>query len=83
MEEYTSFGNRLYLYDYTDSDTKSYPIRTTDERLELIRKMPDGRELNLCFQDERSVLRPTQKRKLRQRVNFAQPDEFHIIRLFL
>lgn len=80
VEEYTSFGNRLYLHDYTDSDTKSYPIRTTDELLELIRKMPDGRELNLCFQDERSVLRPTQKRKQRQRVNFAQLDEFHVIR---
>lgn len=60
IEEYISYGNKLYILDYSGEYGKwpTYPFQTTDEFLELQEKLKDCRLLCVKFENNREVYRP-------------------------
>lgn len=62
VEEYVSWGNRIFVVDYAD-DRRRYPVRTTQELLEVLKMFGDSPDLGVVFGDKRKLYRPTKAKR--------------------
>jgi len=65
IEAYISYGNSLYILDYSSTDIHNWPtysFNTTDSFLELMASLEDSPELSIKFSDSRQVYRPRRER---------------------
>lgn len=63
VEEYTAWGNRLLVMDYS-ADYTGYPVRTTEELLAVLEKFKGNRNIGMTFQDKRKVYRLKRTRRM-------------------
>lgn len=77
IEEYTSFGNRMYLLDYSDDvdNWPRYAFTTTDQFLQLIEQLKDRRLLCVQFANNRKVFRPK-----RNKIDHRQANQYFILK---
>ena len=59
VEEYVSWGNRIFVIDYAD-DRRKYPVRTTQELLDTLNQLAGSLDIGVVFGDKRKLYRPRQ-----------------------
>jgi len=86
IEEYVSFGNGLYIHDYSSdamSAWETHYFRTTEEFLALLERLQGRPRLNLCFADKREVCRPVRQRQKAERIDYQALAEYFVLKFDL
>ncbi|MBR0277900.1 MAG: hypothetical protein IJQ50_05530 [Clostridia bacterium] len=82
IEEYVAMGNSPYILDYSkDMDEwKEYPFKTTDEFKKLLKELKGSKNLNVAFEDNRSVNKPFITPKTSK---IKDADKYYVLKGFL
>lgn len=82
IEDYVSYGNRMFILDYSDKieDWKEYPFATTEEFLGLIDCLAQRACLSVKFGNNRKVYRPKMHRASSRRPDLSSLLEFFVLR---
>lgn len=82
IEEYVSFGNGFYIFDYSPKETKDwkrYPFRTTDEFLSILKGLTSN-FIALHMDNNREVYRPKSARAARKKLRAADLPEYYVLK---
>jgi len=83
VEEYVSFGNSLYVLDYSASETNKWtrhPFETTEEMLNLLEKMKSSKSLEIKLRNNREVYRSKVHRSPRKPLNTRDLSEYYVLK---
>ena len=78
-EEYISFGNSMFILDYSTgepSDWETYPFRTTVEFKSLLDKLAGRSHLNIQFVNNRTLSRP---KRQKQSIRYHDLNEYYVL----
>lgn len=80
IEEYVSFGNDLYILDYSNyKNLKKYPFSTTEDFLKHLDELKGCEELNVSFSYNRGLNKPKQARKKSVKKSLHGMSEYYVL----
>jgi hypothetical protein len=82
VEEYSSFGNGLYVLDYRSSkpcNWVKYPFKTSDELLSVLNRLGSANEINIRLNNNREVYRPVNHRPRGPGLRACDLTEYYVL----
>jgi hypothetical protein len=82
VEEYHSFGNRLYVLDYSPpeiNDWRKHPFSTTEELTGIIERLGTVPEINIKADNNREMYRPVNHRPRSRGLRADDLPEYYIL----
>jgi len=83
IEEYISFGNCFYVYDYSPEESEKYKrhyFKTTGDLMQILDDFKDTIFRDIKLQDNREIYRPKTKRTPKKILRAAGLPEYYILK---
>ena len=82
VEEYRSFGNGLYVLDYSPSETsewRKHSFSTTAELKEILSSLSAVQEIDITLSDNREVYRPVNQRSRGHSLRASDLESYYVL----